>query len=62
MLFVGSGYVGLGNGTPGNVLLVLGRRVKILFFEAPRRTRSFDPFTRLPDALRQNAERPQFRF
>jgi polyvinyl alcohol dehydrogenase (cytochrome) len=24
MLFVGSGYVGLGNGTPGNVLLVFG--------------------------------------
>ena len=26
MLFVGSGYVGLGNGTPGNVLLVFGSR------------------------------------
>jgi polyvinyl alcohol dehydrogenase (cytochrome) len=24
MLFVGSGYVGLGNGTPGNVLLAFG--------------------------------------
>jgi hypothetical protein len=24
MLFVGSGYVGLGNGTPGNVLLIFG--------------------------------------
>ena len=26
MLFVGSGYVGLGNGTPGNVLLAFGAR------------------------------------
>ena len=26
LLFVGSGYVGLGNGTPGNVLLAFGRR------------------------------------
>lgn len=26
MLFVGSGYVGLGNGTPGNVLLAFGSR------------------------------------
>ena len=24
MLFAGSGYVGLGNGTPGNVLLAFG--------------------------------------
>ena len=24
LLFVGSGYVGLGNGTPGNVLLAFG--------------------------------------
>jgi polyvinyl alcohol dehydrogenase (cytochrome) len=24
MLYVGSGYVGLGNGTPGNVLLAFG--------------------------------------